>query len=89
MLGPVVVTPDEFEGALLETVVRVGDTRYSGKTLAGFAWQDALALAAAGTMLRPGDVIAGGAPALVPVPPGDVDIEIAVDGVGALELSVG
>ena len=89
VLGPVVVTPDEFDGASLETVVRVGDTQYSGKTLAGYAWQEALALAAAGTVLRPGDVIAGGTPALVPIPPGHVSAEIAVDGIGVLAFAVG
>jgi hypothetical protein len=69
-LGPVVVTPDAFDGD------------------SGFDWPAALALAAAGTTLYPGDLLAG--PALERrdgiVPGASVTLE--VDGIGALEQRV-
>jgi hypothetical protein len=58
-LGPLVVTPDEADPAALAIDVRVGgETRFAGPVTA-CDWDAALALAAGGTELRPGDVLAG------------------------------
>ena len=58
VLGPVVVTPDECDGSAVSLIVRVdGEERFSG-SFGGFDWDTARALAAAGTELRPGDVLA-------------------------------
>ena len=64
-LGPVVVTPDEFDDAS-----------------SGFDWRAATELAALGTLLYPGDILAGPASSPMPVA-GSVSIE--VDGIGILE----
>ena len=56
----------------------------AGPTLDGFDWPAALALAAAGTALYPGDILA--APASEPVAGdrGDEVVRIEVEGIGAL-----
>jgi len=83
-LGPVVVTPDELDPDRLEAVVRVnGENRLSGR-FGGFDWTAARDLAAAGTVLKSGDLLAG--PAL-----GTVDslelgssVELEAKGIGVL-----
>lgn len=83
-LGPVVVTPDELDHDRLEAVVRVdGENRLRGR-FGGFDWTAARALAAEGTVLKPGDLLAG--PALGTVGslgPGS-SVELEVEGVGVL-----
>jgi hypothetical protein len=64
-LGPVVVTPDEFDDAS-----------------SGFDWRAAIGLAALGTLLYPGDILAG--PASGPLPAA-ASVSIEVDGIGILE----
>jgi hypothetical protein len=88
VLGPVVITQDELADASLEAAVRTGEAQFSGKSLGGFDWRGAFEFAAAGTALRPGDIIAGLAPALVPISAGDVSVEISVDGIGVLEFGI-
>lgn len=88
VLGPVVVTPDELEDASLEAVVRVGGAQVTGTFLGDFDWGSAFELAAAGTMLRQGDVIAGQTPAVVSIPIGEVGVEIEVDEIGVLEFEI-
>jgi hypothetical protein len=87
-LGPVLVTADALSPDGLEVVVRVdGDPRERGR-VEEFDWVIARDLAAAGTTLRPGDLIAG--PALGAVgglAPG-TRVEIDVEGIGVLEQSV-
>jgi hypothetical protein len=57
-LGPLVVTTDELDGAPLDVRLEVdGAERLRGD--AAFDWESALAVAAANTVLRTGDVIAG------------------------------
>jgi hypothetical protein len=86
--GPVVVTPEELDGTVPKVVVRVdGEQRMRGQ-VEGFDWERARVLAAAGTILRPGDV-------LVSPPVGTVDdiavgsrAELEVSGIGTLALEV-
>ena len=71
-LGPVVVTPDEFDDASSE-----------------FDWDAAVELASAGTVLYPGDVLAG--------PPGEplegikagAHITVEIAGIGTLDQRIG
>lgn len=91
-LGPTLVTLDELDPDGLEAVVRVqGQERLRGR-FASFDWETARALAADGTTLRPGDLIVG--PALdeagdlVPGSPGDVSVELEVDGIGVLTQTI-
>ena len=87
-LGPVVVTPDELDLDGLEAVVRVdGENRLRGR-FEDFDWTAARDLAAEGTILRPGDLLAG--PAL-----GTVDslelggsVELDAEGIGVLPQTV-
>jgi 2-keto-4-pentenoate hydratase/2-oxohepta-3-ene-1,7-dioic acid hydratase in catechol pathway len=87
-LGPLLRTVDDLGGGGLEAAVRVrGAERLRGR-FGGFDWEAARALAAAGTVLRPGDLLAGPAVGAV----GDVEagdtVEIAVDGIGVLGQAV-
>ncbi len=61
-LGPVLVTPDEFDGSEGEMVARVnGEERSRGNLGAMYHhWDALLAQAARNTRLRPGDVIGSG-----------------------------
>ena len=87
-LGPVVVTPDELDPDGLEAVVRVdGENRLRGR-FEGFDWTGARDLAAEGTVLKPGDILAG--PTL-----GTVDslelgrsVELDAKGIGVLRQTV-
>jgi 2-keto-4-pentenoate hydratase/2-oxohepta-3-ene-1,7-dioic acid hydratase in catechol pathway len=87
-LGPLVVTPDELDPEGLAASVRVdGGERLRGR-FTGFAWEAARALAAAGTSLRPGDLLAG--PCLAEVAeigPGAM-VELEVEGIGVLAQAV-
>jgi Fumarylacetoacetate (FAA) hydrolase family len=86
-LGPVVVTSDELDPDGLEAVVRVdGVERLRGR-FEGFDWAAAHDLAAAGTRLYPGDLLAGPPLAVVEVEPGG-DVEIDAPPIGALTQSV-
>jgi fumarylacetoacetate (FAA) hydrolase len=61
-VGPVLVTPDEFDGGSGEMVARVnGEERSRGNLGDMFwSWDDLLRQAARNTVLRPGDVIGSG-----------------------------
>jgi hypothetical protein len=86
-LGPVVVTPDELDPDGLEAVVRVdGEERLRGQ-FEGFDWAAARDLAAAGTRLYPGDVLAGPPLSQVDVEPG-CTVEIVALPIGAFGQSV-
>ena len=73
-LGPVVVTPDELAIA--------PDGRFPP-----FDWERARALAARGTVLRAGDLLAAPPGAPVAVAPGD-RVEIEAEGIGTLAAEV-
>jgi hypothetical protein len=87
-LGPFLVTWDALEADRFEAVVRVGgDERLRGR-FARFDWAAARELAAAGTTLRPGDLLAGPAfGAVEGIAPGSA-VEVDVAGIGALVQSV-
>jgi 2-keto-4-pentenoate hydratase/2-oxohepta-3-ene-1,7-dioic acid hydratase in catechol pathway len=94
VLGPVVVTPDELGDASLGLLVRVDGQERLRATLAAsldgdtFDWQAARAFAAAGTELRPGDVLAGPSRHGVEgIGPGSV-AELEVAGIGTLSTAV-
>jgi len=86
-LGPAVVTSDEDGVDVAELVVRVdGEERLRGR-LDGFNWERARALAAAGTVLRPGDLLVSPAVGVVSdVGPGS-QLELDAGGIGVLALS--
>jgi hypothetical protein len=87
VLGPVVVTSDDLDPDGLEAVVRVdGGERLRGR-FAGFDWRAARDLAAAGTRLHPGDLLAGPPLEAVDVEPGS-EIEIDATSIGSLSQSV-
>ena len=83
-LGPVLVTRDDLATDRLEVVARVDGEERDRARLDGFDWAAARDLAAAGTTLRPGDILAGPASGLVEdIGPGS-SVEIDVEGVGSL-----
>jgi 2-keto-4-pentenoate hydratase/2-oxohepta-3-ene-1,7-dioic acid hydratase in catechol pathway len=87
-LGPIVVTPDEFEGTKAAVLARVNsDQREQGEVELPYSWEELREYAARNTRLRPGDVltlalIRGG-----PVRPGDA-VQVEVDGIGVLRNAV-
>jgi hypothetical protein len=83
-LGPLLATPEELDPGGLEAAVRVrGEERLRG-SFAGFDWAAAREHAAAGTSLRPGDLLAGPPLGVVEgVEPGH-GVEIDVGGIGTL-----
>ena len=98
-LGPVVVTPDEFDGSGATMVARVnGEERSRGELgELHFGWAALVAQAARNTRLEPGDVIGsgtvGGGCILEHgdgrwLQPGDV-VELDVEGIGILRNTVG
>jgi len=60
----------------------------AGAALDGFDWSAAVALAAAGTALHPGDILAAPASAPLAGEPGGEAVRIEVDGIGALEQRI-
>ena len=83
-LGPVAVTADEFDPRAGANVVRV-DGEERARTLAPeLDWKSAIALAADGTRLYPGDVVAGPTYGLVDGIPGGAAVEVEVVGIGVL-----
>lgn len=86
-LGPFVVTPDELTSSTVEIVVRVGGDERLRSAAPTFDWDAARALAAAGTVLRPGDVLAAPAAARLEGVAGRV--EVAGSGLGVLAQTAG
>jgi fumarylacetoacetate (FAA) hydrolase len=98
-LGPIVVTPDEFDGTHAAMVARVNGEERSHGELGDlhFGWDALLAQAARNTKLLPGDVLGsgtvGGGCILEHgdgrwLQPGDV-VELEVEGIGTLRNTVG
>lgn len=81
-LGPVVVTPDELDPAAVELRVSVEGEERIRVIVPAFDWEAARALAAAGTALRPGDVVAGPAAARLDEVVGAVELDGS--GIGVL-----
>ncbi len=97
-LGPVVVTPDEFDGTSAEMVARVnGEERSRGNLRDLFhSWDAIVAQAARNTVLRPGDVLGSGTVGTGCIlehgdgrwlQRGDV-VELEVEGIGVLRNTV-
>ena len=86
-LGPVVLTTEDLGPGELDGVVRVGGAEALRAPFARFEWDEARRLAADGTTLLPGDLLAGPALEPVAVPSGGA-AEIEVGGIGTLDASV-
>ena len=97
-LGPIVVTPDEFDGASGEMVARVNGEERSRGNLADMhhSWETIVEHAARDTRLRPGDVLGSGTVGTGCIleagdgrwlEPGDV-VELEVEGIGVLRNTV-
>jgi fumarylacetoacetate (FAA) hydrolase len=97
-LGPVLVTPDEFDGSAGTMVARVnGEERSRGDLAAMFhSWDALLERSACNTRLRPGDVIGSGTVGSGCIlehgdgrwlQRGDV-VELEIEGIGVLRNSV-
>ena len=97
-LGPVVVTPDEFDGTSAAMVARVNGEERSRGDLAQMyhSWDAIVAHAARNTVLRPGDVLGSGTVGTGCIlehgdgrwlRPGDV-VELEVEGIGVLRNRV-
>jgi fumarylacetoacetate (FAA) hydrolase len=98
-LGPVLVTPDEFDGSAGTMVARVNGEERSRGNLADLyhSWAAILARAGENTRLRPGDVIGSGTVGTGCIlehgddrwlRPGD-RVELEVDGIGVLCNRIG
>ena len=98
-LGPVLVTPDEFDGSRAVMTARVNGEERSRGNLADlhYPWPVMLDHAARNTALRPGDVIGSGTVGTGCIlehgddrwlRPGDV-VELEVEGIGILRNQVG
>jgi fumarylacetoacetate (FAA) hydrolase len=97
-LGPVVVTPDEFDGTTGTMTARVNGEERSRGELADMqhSWDAIVAHAARNTRLRPGDVLGSGTVGTGCIlehgdgrwlQPGDV-VELEVEGIGTLRNRV-
>jgi hypothetical protein len=81
--GPLVVTADELDLGSASVITSIADDIAPTEPAPPFAWERALALAADGTTLRPGDLVAGPSFGQVEVPPG-VTVALSADGLGVL-----
>ena len=87
-LGPVVVTPDEFDGTEAVVAARVnGDGRSRATVELPHSWEELREYAARNTHLLPGDVLSLALVGSGPVCRGDV-VEAEVDGIGTLRNTV-
>jgi fumarylacetoacetate (FAA) hydrolase len=97
-LGPIVVTPDEFDGKSGTMLARVNGEERSRGDLADMyhSWDAVVAHAARNTKLRPGDVLGSGTVGTGCIlehgdsrwlQPGDI-VELEVDGIGVLRNRV-
>ena len=98
-LGPIVVTPDEFDGTSAVMTARVNGEERSRGELADmhFTWDRIVEQAARNTRLLPGDVLGSGTVGTGCIlelgdgrwlQPGDV-VELEVEGIGILRNTVG
>jgi fumarylacetoacetate (FAA) hydrolase len=98
-LGPIVVTPDEFDGSSATMVARVNGEERSRGDLSDMhhSWEAIVARAARNTELHAGDILGSGTVGTGCIlehgdgrwlQPGDV-VELEVDGIGVLRNTVG
>jgi fumarylacetoacetate (FAA) hydrolase len=87
-LGPVVVTPDEYDGTSGRVVARVnGEERWRGSLEPPGSWKELRAYAARNTRLVPGDVLSFAIARGGPVRRGDV-VELDSEELGVLRNTV-
>jgi hypothetical protein len=86
-LGPSVCTVDALEPDGLGALVRVNGRLELTGAFVGFDWAAAVALAAEGTTLRSGDVLAGPGLGVVDVAAGEA-AELEIEGIGILRHTV-
>jgi len=87
-VGPVAVTPDELQPGGRSVAVRVDEVERAADGFTDFDWAAAVAFAADGTKLYPGDLIVGPTAAVVEsIVPGS-SVEVEVDGIGVLEQRI-
>jgi Fumarylacetoacetate (FAA) hydrolase family len=86
-LGPLLVTPNELDPDGLAATARVGGEERLHGRFDGFDWDLAREHAAAGTILRPGDLLAGPALGVVEGLVAGDGIEIAAASIGTLAQS--
>jgi hypothetical protein len=86
-LGPVVVTPEELDSAYRATVLRVDGDEYRA-FLPPFDWIAARDIAADGTRLHPGDVLAGPPAAHAVGDGGSGEAELEAPSLGTLRQTV-
>lgn len=87
-LGPVVVTTDELLASALEVAVSVdGKTRLE-VSCAGTDWEALRRLAASGTHVRTGDLLAGPAAGRVDDVPSGVQLAVDAPDIGVLSVTV-
>lgn len=87
-LGPVVITPDELDPEGPAAALRAGGSERLRGRFGGFGWEAARAFAAAGTVLRPGDLLAGPALGTVAGLEPGTEVELEVEGIGVLAQAV-
>ena len=98
-LGPIVVTPDEFDGSTATMVARVNGEERSRGELGDMhhSWDAIVEHAARNTELHPGDVLGSGTVGTGCIlelgdgrwlQPGDI-VELEVEGIGVLRNTVG
>jgi hypothetical protein len=87
-LGPFVVTPDEAPDAPAGSVRVFDDVVLDGSSAASFAWRTARDFAAADTVLKPGDILAGPALGVVETIEPGTAIHVEIVGLGVLSQSV-
>jgi hypothetical protein len=86
-LGPIVVTADALRVDGLGALARVAGRLELTGAFVDFDWTAAASLAADGTVLRPGDVLAGPGLGLVEIEPG-ASVELEVEGIGVLDQTL-
>ena len=86
-LGPSVCTADALDPEGLGAIVRVDDRLEATGAFVGFDWAGAFALAAEGTSLKPGDLLAGPGLGVIEVEAGS-RVELEVEGIGVLDHTV-
>jgi fumarylacetoacetate (FAA) hydrolase len=87
-LGPVVVTPDEYDGSGGAIAARVnGDRQWHGRLEPPGSWEELRAYAARNTQLLPGDVLGFAVARGGPVGHGDV-VELDAEQIGVLRNTI-
>jgi 2-keto-4-pentenoate hydratase/2-oxohepta-3-ene-1,7-dioic acid hydratase in catechol pathway len=87
-LGPVVVTPDEVADTPM-VVARVYDDEALRKPIDAFDWSGARELAAQGTALKPGDIVACPSPGVVGGIEPATRVDVEIESIGTLRQFVG